>query len=287
MFAEVLLEGAARTVVNFPGRGEWLAIDLLAEALGTVRQALDSSPALLVPMSTSPETVGVVLAAAALGATVVSVPAPRSTPDVDEINELANVARDTGSCAMVADYPSAERWRACIPSALSLAAVSCGGRLTETTGVEPGFKLIQHTSGSTGPPRPVVLTDADLGANVSAILDRLAVERGDSSASWLPLAHDMGLVGILFSTLAAAKAIGGASSTLISPEQFLRSPTAWLRLLSEQRTTITALPDFGLRAIARRYRSSAGADLSALRAVIVGAEMIRCQSLHTFVAATS
>ena len=96
-----------------------------------------------------------------------------------------------------------------------------------------GFELVQFTSGTTGRQKGVVLSDGSLGANVSSILNWLRPAPGDNVCSWLPLSHDMGLVGMLLSSICAGPAVDEeAQVTLMSPETFLRSPSSWLEAMS-------------------------------------------------------
>jgi acyl-CoA synthetase (AMP-forming)/AMP-acid ligase II len=148
---------------------------------------------------------------------------------------------------------------------------------------DDGFGLVQFTSGSTARPRPIVLTDSQIGANVQAILSVVRPRPSDTLVSWLPLAHDMGLVGMFFTGLAAGGAdwAGAGDFVLLDPRQFLGRPSLWLEAISHWRGSFTAAPDFALRLAARRPLPD-GADLSSLRCVIVGGEIIRADSLREF-----
>jgi fatty-acyl-CoA synthase len=146
-----------------------------------------------------------------------------------------------------------------------------------------GFELIQYSSGSTAEPKAVKLDDQQLGANVAAIISAVQPEPGDKPVSWLPLSHDMGLIGMLLTSLASSRAslAGQADILLLDPADFLREPGMWLSATSEYAATITAAPDFGYRLCAERGPRSA-LDLSRLRCAIVGGEMIRNSTLTGF-----
>ena len=143
-----------------------------------------------------------------------------------------------------------------------------------------GGELVQFTSGSTGAPRGVRLSLDKLAANIEAILDVLELGPGDLSCSWLPLTHDMGLVGLTLAPMCAGGRVGGGEVVLLTPEHFLRRPASWLAACSELRATVTAGPDFGLAIAARA--GGGPLDLSALRVCITGAEPVRAQTLIGF-----
>jgi fatty-acyl-CoA synthase len=116
-------------------------------------------------------------------------------------------------------------------------------------------------------------------------LESLAPEPGDGVVSWLPLSHDMGLVGMLLTGLAAGADgwTGGTPVVLLEPATFLRSPATWASALSHHRGSFTAAPDFGYR-LASRRPPSGDVDLSHLRCAIVGGEMVRATTLDDFTA---
>ncbi|WP_217146227.1 AMP-binding protein, partial [Streptomyces sp. AC627_RSS907] len=100
----------------------------------------------------------------------------------------------------------------------------------EVSDQEPG--LVQYTSGTSAHPKGVVLSHANLLANVTAIGKALGVTEAEVSCSWLPLFHDMGLIGMLLTP-----ALHGAQTLLLPPEDFLRDPGRWLRLINRHRAT--------------------------------------------------
>lgn len=143
--------------------------------------------------------------------------------------------------------------------------------------------LVQFTSGSVGTPKGIYLTLDAVAANVTAILAMLEPVAGDASCSWLPLSHDMGLIGQLLAPLAAgAPRYGHHCLTLMKPETFMANPRSWLRTCSETRSTITVAPNFALELAIRTSGRIGSIDLSCLRAVIVGAEVVRADTLARF-----
>ncbi len=145
-----------------------------------------------------------------------------------------------------------------------------------------GFVLIQYTSGSTADPRGICLGDEHLVANIEAILDRIGPAPGDNACTWLPLSHDMGLIGMLLSSVvAASQGAEGGTLTIISPEAFLRRPGLWLQVCSERRVSITAAPAFGF-AMAMQRAEGTHLDLSSLRVCITGGELVNSATLAGF-----
>lgn len=145
--------------------------------------------------------------------------------------------------------------------------------------------LVQFTSGSTDRPRGVVVDMGHLGANVRGIATSLGYSERDVFFSWLPLSHDMGLVGMCLASLAAfSPELGGASQLWLSdPERFLRDPGSWLRLGSEVGGTTTMAPNFALELAVRHLdRPGTRLDLSALRTLVVGSETVSAATLTRF-----
>jgi fatty-acyl-CoA synthase len=139
--------------------------------------------------------------------------------------------------------------------------------------------LIQFTSGSTGKPRGAMISPAALGAQVGMLSDWLDWGPADSAASWLPLYHDMGLVGAFLLPLYQQSDL-----RQMSPSEFIRDPLSFLRCISENHVTMIAGPTFGYAHMARRVSPDklAGTDFSALRAAVASAERLDPQALASF-----
>jgi len=131
--------------------------------------------------------------------------------------------------------------------------------------------LLQFTSGSSGKPKGVMVSPENLGANVSAIHGWLGLTSDDSCSSWLPMYHDMGLVGTFLGSVAAQ-----INLWLMTPVDFIRSPLRWLECHGLNGVTITTAPNFGYSYAARRVRPDdvAGMDFSRWRVAMNGAERI-------------
>lgn len=139
--------------------------------------------------------------------------------------------------------------------------------------------LIQYTSGSTGDPKGVVLTHANLLANIRAMGTVMGANSSDVFVSWLPLYHDMGLIGAWLGCLHFA-----APLYVMSPLSFLVRPESWLWALHRYRATLSASPNFGFEFCLDKIadRDLEGLDLSALRMVMNGAEPVSAQTLRRF-----
>ena len=145
---------------------------------------------------------------------------------------------------------------------------------------ETELAYLQYTSGSTRFPRGVMITQKAVLHNLSIITKYgVKVRTGDRAVSWLPFFHDMGLVGLLLVPLACQLSVD-----FLRTRDFAMRPRLWLKLMSDNRGTISFSPPFGYDLAARRLRDGeAGTyDLSSWRVAGVGAEMIRTKALDYF-----
>jgi fatty-acyl-CoA synthase len=143
--------------------------------------------------------------------------------------------------------------------------------------------VLQFTSGSTADPKGVMLPHATICANLDAIAEAAELDPAeDVLCSWLPLYHDMGLIGLL--TLGMAT---GTDLALASPQDFLAAPGRWMQWMSDHRATATAGPNFSYALAARALRRLAPGtlDLSRLRVALNGAEAVDPKAVADFVAA--
>jgi len=140
--------------------------------------------------------------------------------------------------------------------------------------------MLQYTSGSTGEPRGVMLTHANLLHN-SAVIHRVSAHRpGDNGVFWLPPFHDMGLIGGILQPVYV-----GAPATLMSPATFLQRPLVWLETMSRYRATTSGAPNFAYDLCVERTTEEerASLDLSAWRTSFNGAEPVRADTIARFV----
>ncbi|MGB3771254.1 MAG: fatty acyl-AMP ligase [Rhodococcus sp. (in: high G+C Gram-positive bacteria)] len=138
---------------------------------------------------------------------------------------------------------------------------------------ETDIALQQLTSGSTGSPKAVRITHENFYVNAYAMIDRIEYDfASDVMVSWLPLFHDMGMVGFLSVPMQV-----GAEVVSITPLDFLRSPLLWAHLIDKYRGTVTAAPNFAYSLLARRLRQAPddlSLDMSSLRYAWNGAEPV-------------
>jgi len=141
--------------------------------------------------------------------------------------------------------------------------------------------FLQFTSGSTSKPKGVMVTHANLVANATAFLGPAGLDRNDDDVgvSWLPLFHDMGLIGFVLGTL-----ICDIPVVLLPTELFARSPGLWLETITKHGGTITYAPNFAYELIVKRVKEKQlpSLDLSKLRVAGCGAEPIRAKTLQAF-----
>lgn len=136
---------------------------------------------------------------------------------------------------------------------------------------------IQFSSGSTSAPKGVFATQSSVSANCHAIINEgVDVRPNDRAVSWLPLYHDMGMVGFFMVPLYAQLSVD-----YMSPTSFARRPMSWLKLISENRSTVTYSPSFGYELCAKRYRGEQF-DLSSIRTAGIGGDMVRADALASF-----
>jgi fatty-acyl-CoA synthase len=246
------------------------------------------------------DTVGLVLPTgadflAAFAGTLLAgaIPVPLYPPvRLDRIDEYASrqalILRNCAARVVVTfarAMPVATLLRRQVPSlrdAVTAGELSAlGASLPAHEGSAEAAALIQYTSGSTGDPKGVLLTHAQLLANIRAIAAGVALRPSDVAVSWLPLYHDMGLIGAWLFAL-----VNGVPLTLLSPLAFLARPERWLTTIHERRATLSAAPNFAYELCARKIPEAVvdGLDLSSWRAALNGAEPISPDTLDRFTA---
>ena len=179
----------------------------------------------------------------------------------DAIDKLSGA--DPMACVIAVDSvdaAGADHWQAQSPAAEDIA-------------------FLQYTSGSTAAPKGVMVSHGNLMANERAIERAMAITENDVFVSWLPLFHDMGLVGGLLQPIHR-----GIKTVLLTPSFFLERPARWLHAVSRHRGTVSGGPDFAFRLCAQRVKDAQlkGLDLSRWRVAFCGAEPIRHDTLKAF-----
>jgi fatty-acyl-CoA synthase len=154
------------------------------------------------------------------------------------------------------------------------------GRDIEQPSLED-LAFVQFTSGSTAAPKGIALSHRNVAANIDAFSGPhgLAAGPGDVAVSWLPLYHDMGLVGMTIGAVQTCSPV-----VLMTPQAFVKRPSDWLRAISRYRGTISFAPTFGYDLCVRRLkeRDLDGLDLSSWRIAGCGAEPIHAPTLAAF-----
>lgn len=220
-----------------------------------------------------------------LYAGVIAVPAypPDPSPLSPSLNRLKIIARDSSAsiCLTTAGIATA------LPKMGSIVVIATDDLaaqenvddlcLPDVNGETVAF--LQYTSGSTGSPKGVVVTHGNLLANEEQIQQAFGATPQDIGVGWLPLYHDMGLIGLVLQPLYA-----GVSCYLMSPLTFLKRPSRWLEVIAETHATISGAPNFAydlvLRKVPEELRS--GFDLSAWRIAFNGAEPVRADTMSLF-----
>jgi acyl carrier protein len=160
---------------------------------------------------------------------------------------------------------------------------AAGARSPHITGsrVRKGSDLamLQYTSGSTGDPKGVMLTHANMLANIRAVGQAAELGAGDVIVTWLPLYHDMGLIGAWLTPLQF-----GLPVVVLSPLAFLTRPEKWLQAFHKHHGTIAAAPNFAYELCVRKIadKDIQGVNLSSWRAALNGAEPVNPETLERF-----
>ncbi len=277
-----LLDGVEREATFTIGQ-----IDRAAEGIAQyLRQRTNKGERALLMYPPGPEFIAGFLGC--LYAGVVAVPAypPRSNRHA---HRLFAIARDAHARLVLTACGA----RSAIAAALSNTAGAGKIDVVETDGIEPGsgdewepeviapsdVAFLQYTSGSTGEPKGVVVTHQNIIANEREIQRASAPDKNTVYVSWLPLFHDMGLIGGVLQPLFL-----GVPAVQMSPSHFLQSPMRWLRAISKYRGTMSVAPNFAydLCVDAAEREGIAGLDLSTWRVAWNGAEPIRPDTLERF-----
>ena len=267
--------------------------DLCLEAqhfAGRLR-ALGTQPGdrVLIVLPTSFEFVIVFFAVQLLGA----IPVPSYPPAMLEraevaLDRLSHIAVHSGAAALVTNRRLRPLLGEVALRAKTIRDVLTVERLDKegpseeyTVATQPGDPgFIQYTSGSTGNPKGVLLTHHNLVSNIHAMGQALQVGHADVGVSWLPLYHDMGLIGALLFCIYWRLPL-----VLMAPTTFLIDPARWLWAIHRHRGTLSPAPNFAYARCVKRVRPNErqGLDLSSWRFALNGAEPVNAGTLDAFV----
>jgi fatty-acyl-CoA synthase len=264
-----------------------------AQRCAAAMQALGVKPGervgLILPDSA--EFIDNIFGAMLAGAIAVPIYPPMNLGQFDAyLANTTHILRQAGCSAVITDSrvrPILGKLMTGVPGLRTIethdAAIKLVAENAEPAGVRvkpDDVAFLQFTSGSTSRPKGVTLTHANLMANIAAIGGGLNINRESSGVSWLPLYHDMGLIGFVFAPIV----YDTRGIRFISPLMFLKRPSVWLRQVSEFKASITFAPNFAYGLCTTRVKDSelTGIDLSALRVAGCGAEPIQCGTLRAF-----
>lgn len=291
------LEQAARrdTHITFVvGGGEdvvpWRTLHADAKAAAAVLQARGIGPgdhvALLSP--TTRELVTAIQATWLAGATVVVLPLPMRLSSIEEFVAQTRRRIRNADAALVVIDPELAAFVSPEPDDPPMVAIGDLAAGSADDWRRPPddpdrLAILQFTSGSTSDPKGVMLPDRVLLANLDAIAEAASLDVDDDVlVSWLPLYHDMGLVGLLTLPMST-----GTALVLGAPQDFLARPLRWLEWLSTYGGTATAGPNFSYVLATRALQRAEGLDLSRVRVALNGAEPIDPDQVEAFVAAAA
>jgi 8-amino-7-oxononanoate synthase len=199
---------------------------------------------------------------------------------------VQGIAADAEPSVILTSSEAAEGVESLVPARCGKPSIVALDKLNRGTGpavVELAslhdLAILQYTSGSTGDPKGVRISHANLLANASTIADAFVLRHGLRSVSWLPLYHDMGLVGGVVAPL-----YSGVTTTLMPSNAFLQQPLRWLKLISQTGAEIAGGPNFAYDLCVNRTtpRERAQLDLSQWRLAFNGAEPVRGNTLESF-----
>ncbi|MDQ6616519.1 MAG: AMP-binding protein [Actinomycetota bacterium] len=265
----------------------WSQLHEDARAMASAMQARGVLPgshvALLGP--TSRGLVTAIQATWLAGATVVVLPIPMRLGSFDEFVAQTRARIANADISLLVMDPSVAAFLEPAPDDPPYALLSdLSGRGDDLGGapVDPDrLAIVQFTSGSTADPKGVMLTDRHILANLDGTMAAAHFDiDSDVVVSWLPLYHDMGLLGLLTIPM-----ITGAPMALAAPTDFMSAPARWVEWMSHYRGTATAGPNFSYALSARALRRLTGLDLSRWRIALNGAEPVDPATVEAFCAA--
>lgn len=256
-------------------------------ATGLIERGIAPSDRVAIMLPTCPEFFSSFFGVLYAGAIPVPIyPPARASQFEEHIDRQSGILRNAGATLLVTTEMGlniSALMRAKVPT---LRAVECTSSLLSNATVslpatadESCTALLQYTSGSTGDPKGVILSHANLLANIRAMGKAMNASSADVFASWLPLYHDMGLIGAWLGSL-----YFGASFYVMSPIAFLAHPENWLWAVHRYRATISAAPNFAFEVCRSKINDAEieGLDLSSLRLIANGAEPVSAQSIRRF-----
>ncbi len=208
-------------------------------------------------------------------------------PVQDQLGRLAVIAPDARAALALADSATQEKLKSAVDGLgkRPLRWLAPDAPIADPDSwVPPGIDadttaMLQYTSGSTRAPKGVVLTHANLLANLVAIHQAWGGDDRDSAVCWLPQHHDMGLIGGVLQSVYV-----GGTTVLMAPAAFITGPMRWIAAMSRFHATIATAPDFAYSLCVERStpKERAALDLSHWRTAMNGAEPVQASTLRAF-----
>jgi 1-acyl-sn-glycerol-3-phosphate acyltransferase len=256
-------------------------------ALALVRAGLEPGERVAIMLATGFDFFAAFFGVLYAGGVPVPIYPPARPSQLEEhLNRQAGILRNAGAVFLVAPPAASAIARLVKLQVESLRDVVSVEAMSGASGEGPSVPpadtaLIQYTSGSTGDPKGVVLSHGNLLANIRAMGSAMNAGPKDVFVSWLPLYHDMGLIGAWLGSLYYA-----APLVVMSPLTFLVRPEQWLWAIHRHRASLSASPNFGYGLCLNRIPDEAieGVDLSSLRMVFNGAEAVSPDIIRKFTA---
>lgn len=241
-----------------------------------ISEGVGPNELILIALGTTPEFVHAFFGAVGAGATPTPVePLGPLSNGQTYYERLGRIADRVNARFLICDDKHAELLSHAdlgsrAPKVITTSALGRGDPDTELTYGGSSF-LCQLTSGTTGLPKAIRFTPSQVSSHLAAIREWLDVTSDDIGVSWLPLHHDMGLIGHVLLPLCY-----GVQEYLMPQMSFVRRPWTWMETLSAKGGTITAAPTFGYRYLLDRSggRDLAPTDLTRCKALVVGAERV-------------
>lgn len=257
----------------------------LRSAAAYLERGLQPGQPVAVIQRSSPGFLAGFFGAIAAGGTACSIAPPFAFQRADDYaRHLSHLLSTAQPGLIVVDADAIDHVRP-VAEKVGLAAPVLFDDLVEGVAPLPGPRplaraaLLQFTSGSSGYSRGVLISPDALQANLNAMRRWLLWDPADPGINWLPVHHDMGLIGSLVNFTVAE-----CDGWMLQPDDFIRSPLRYLTCISEQRVKLTPMPNFGLAYILRRVKPAQleGLSFDSLRAIILGAERIDPRVLADF-----
>jgi fatty-acyl-CoA synthase len=289
----VTFVGSAAGGAGLADRVEWARLHDDARAMAAALQARGVGPGVHVGIlgPTTRLLVTAIQATFLAGGTLIPLPLPMRLGSIEEfVEQTQRRIANADARLVVVDpdlapflEPAAGRAPLVLLDELARDAARLGAaRLLRPPDDPERLAILQFTSGSTAAPKGVMLPDRCVGTNIDAIVEGAQIDDRDRAVSWLPLYHDMGLIGLLMTPM-----LNGFELVLGAPQDFLAAPSSWLEWISEYRGTITAGPNFSYALAARALRRTGGLDLSSWRLALNGAETVDPNAVEAFCAAAA